>query len=177
MTTDALIIGSARILVGVAGSGLDDSDITTLAGGSSPAGWTDLGHTTAAVQLNDNPTYVKAMSQQSARALDVAISEIETTITTTLREVDAARLASFVNGVNASGTITPGGLGLVSKFACAVFGPGPDGTHVLLSAPRCVYVGERSIGFDAENFTEVSVTIEILDDTTTGGYTTFVAAA
>ena len=173
MTTDALIIGPARLLIAAAGSDLNAGDIATLVAGTTPTGWTELGHTTTAVNLNDNPTYVKAMSQQSARALDVAISEIETTITTNLREVDAAKMAAFVNGTNASGTITPGGLGLVSKFAVALFGPGPDDVYTLLSAPRCAYVGERTVTFDAENFTEVAVTIEILDDTATGGYTIY----
>lgn len=173
MNTDELIIGAGRILVAAAGSSLDNLDVPGIIAGTVPAGWTDLGHTTAAVTLTDAPNYVMAKSQQSARTLDVAVSEIETNITTTLRQVTADKLASFINGVNAGGTITPGGIGSVPKFAVALVGPGPQGGTTLLSAPRCVYTGERAIAFDVENYTEVAVTIEILDDETTGGYTIY----
>lgn len=175
-TSDNLVVGAARLLVGTAGSTLTSSDLSTLAAGNTPSGWTDLGHTTSSVALKDNPSYVKATSQQAARTLDVAVSEIETTITTTLREVSAGKLAAFLRGTNTSGTVTPGGIGTTQKFACAVYGPGPSTNKILFSAPRCVYVGERTVSFDAENYTAVEVTIEILDDTTTGGYTIYVAA-
>lgn len=166
-TADNLILGSAEIFTAPVG--------TAFVQGST-SGWTSLGHTTAAVTLTDTPSYVMASSQQAARALDVGISSIETQVTTTLREIDAARLASFVNGSYQGGPISPGGQGMVSKFALLVVGAGPAGGTIELHAPRAVYTGNRSLSFDAENFSEVEVEITILDDSTTGGFTVYVSA-
>jgi hypothetical protein len=163
--TENLLIGAAKLFIAAAGTEVDDTDVAALKAGTA-AGWTYLGETTAPVTLNDNPEYARATSQQSARTLDVAVTRVNTTLGTTLREVTATALASWVRGqaTTASGvtTVTPGGLGSTPKFAVALVGPWPGG-DALVTATRCAYTGSREIGFSSEGYTEVAIEVEVLD--------------
>lgn len=156
-TTDNLILGSAKIFVAAAGTSFDpttDFDAATWdLDASVAATWTDLGHTTSGVTLTNSPEFVKATSQQAARALDVGISEVTTTLTTTLRELDADRLAEIVGGNK----------GKVGKFAVLMFGPGPEDKPLFFSAPRAYYSGDRSVTLGNDEFASTEVEIEVLD--------------
>lgn len=85
--TTNLVQGPARLFVAAANATLPGaSDLDELKAGTL-TGWTEVGHTTAAVTLTDTPTLVEANSQQAARTLAVAVSRWETQIETTVREV------------------------------------------------------------------------------------------
>jgi hypothetical protein len=165
--TDNLIIGAAKLYVSTTGTVATAADIAALQAGTAE-GWTYLGETTAAVSVKDSPEYVRATSQQTARVLDKAVSRLNTTISTTLREVTASALSKWLRGTaaTASGvtTVTPGGLGSVPKFAVALVGPWPAGT-ALVTASRCAYDGDREMSFSSEGYTEVAIDIEVLDGT------------
>lgn len=170
MSADNLLIGPARILTAAAGTAVSAQDLADLIAGNTPAAWTSIGDTTAAVTLKDNPTYAQATSQQSARTLDVAVTQINTTIESTCREVTAERLADWIRGEAAAGVVTPGGLGPVPKFAVIMVGPWPGGTAVF-HAPRCAYTGDHSISWSSEEHSSVPVVIEVLDNGTAAPYT------
>lgn len=182
MNTDALTIGPATILVATSGSTLDADDLTDLAAGNTPAGWTSIGQTTEAVTITDAPTYVEARSQQAARALAMAVSELKTSIGTTLRETDLRLLEDVTRGTSSTvsgiSTVDPSGLGVTPTFAVAVFGPWPGG-NLLLAAPRATFTGEREVAFSSADFTAIAVEIEILETSATGfegGYKIFAGA-
>jgi hypothetical protein len=165
MTTDNLLIGAAKLYVATAGTAATGTNIAALKAGTA-TGWTYLGETTAGISLTDSPEFARATSQQSARTLDVAVTRLTTTLTTTLREVTDTALTTWLRGTAATAggvtTVTPGELGSVPKFAIAVVGPWPGG-DALVAAPRCAYIGSRELGFSSEEYTEVEVEIEVLD--------------
>jgi hypothetical protein len=168
---DNLLIGPAKLFVAAAGTAVD-----TLANyqDDDAAGWTYLGNTTEGVSLSDAPEYARAMSQQSERALDVAVTSITTTIGTTLREVDANRLADFVRGTTNIDdnitTITPGGLGPTPKLALVLVGRWPGGDAVLYAA-RATLVGEREVVWSSADFTAIAVEFEVLTNGSDAAWT------
>lgn len=176
MSTDALMIGPAKIFVATAGSTVSASDIAALKAGTSlPSGWTYLGDTTAATTITDAPEYARATSQQTARTLDVAVTSIATTIGSTARRAtvklieDFARATATDSGTDNVFTVNPSGLGSTPKFAVAILGPWPAG-DLLFVAPRCTFVGSRELAIASDAYTEVGFEIEVLE-TTTSGYT------
>jgi hypothetical protein len=177
-TADNLLQGPARVYIAAAGTTLpDDGDIAALATGDL-TGWTYAGDTTAPVTLKDTPSYSRAMSQQHARVLDVHVTEIVTTIETTMREVTVTRLKDAIRGtVTTDGDVSvvaPSGLGAVPKFACAIVGPWPGGT-ALVSVERAAFIDSQELTWDSQKATEVPVKIEVLEgDTVEGGYTVYV---
>jgi hypothetical protein len=177
-TADNLLQGPARIYVASAGSDLPTStDIASLVSGDF-SGWTYAGDTTSATTLKDTPSYSRAQSQQTARVLDIHVTELVTTIETTAREVTVERLRDMVRGTvaTASGvsTVTPSGLGAVPKFAVAIVGPWPGGTAMVV-VERAAYIDATELTWDSQNFTEVPVQFEVLEgDALTGGYVVYV---
>jgi hypothetical protein len=167
---DNLLIGPAKIFTAAAGTAVSAQDLADFLAGNTPSGWTSIGDTTAAVTLKDNPTFAQATSQQSARTLDIAVTQINTTVETTCREVTAEKLAEWIRGEVAAGVVTPSGLGPVPKFSVVMVGPWPGGQAVF-HAPRCAYTGERSLAFSSEEHTSVPVVIEVLENGTEAPYT------
>ena|GEM_PF-2177042 len=188
MTTSAdhLIQGPGHIYVAPWSSTLvlpTYADLAALAAGTF-TGWSSVGETTAAVELVDTPTWVKATSQQQARTIDSAVSAIATTVKTTLREVTADRLAALTRGTVTTGsgasTINPSGIGPAPKFALAVVGPWPNGANVLFVAERAIYSAAQTVAFDTTKYTEIAVEFEILTPSSNGpvgGYEVYVPAA
>jgi hypothetical protein len=174
MSADNLLIGPARMYTAAAGTAVSAQDLADFIAGETPAGWTSIGDTTAAVTLKDAPEYAKATSQQSARTLDVAVTSIATTVETTCREVTAEALATWLRGQVASGVVTGGGLGPVPKLSVVMVGPWPGGQAVF-HAPRCAYTGEREIAFSSEEHTSVAVSFEVLDNGAGEPYTIVLA--
>jgi hypothetical protein len=160
---DQLLIGPARLYVAASGTSIDAEDAAAFAVGEVPVGWTYLGDTTKETTLKDNPSYARAMSQQTNRVLEIAVTEISTTITTGLREIDANKLTAFVRGTNVGGAVAPGGIGPVPKIALVLVGPWPGGNAVF-AAERAAYIGERSVSWNAEDFTSVDIEVEVLEN-------------
>lgn len=168
--TDNLLIGPARIYTAPSGTNVSAQGLADFLAGNAPAGWTSIGDTTAAVTLKDAPELARATSQQSARTLDIAVTQVNTTVETTCREVTAERLAEWIRGEVAAGVVTPSGLGPVPKFSVVMVGPWPGGQAVF-HAPRCAYTGEHSISWSSEEHSTVPVVIEVLDNGTEAPYT------
>lgn len=179
-TADNLLQGPARIFVAPAGTALPDaSDIASLVAGDLED-WAYAGDTTKPVMLKDTPNYSEATSQQKTRVIDIHVDSIKTTIESSAREVTIARLKDMVraSSTSASGvtTVTPSGLGPVPKFACAIVGPWPGGT-ALVVVERAAYVDATELTWDTQNATEIPFKIEVLEgNTLTGGYTIYVTA-
>lgn len=179
-TADNLLQGPAKLFIAAAGTTLpDDGDIATLTGGTL-TGWTYAGDTTTAVSLKDTPSYSRATSQQHARVLDIHVTEVTTTIETTMREITVERLKDAIRGtVTVDGDVSvvaPSGLGAVPKFALAIVGPWPGGT-ALVSVERAAFIDSQELSWDSQKATEVPVKIEVLEGSTVeGGYTVYVVA-
>jgi hypothetical protein len=171
---DALLIGPARLYVAAVGTAVDNTDIVSFTPTSAPSGWTYLGDTTEAVTVKDAPSYAKATSQQSDRVLEITVTEIATTISTTLREIDAARLATFLRSTASAGVINATGIGPVPKFAVALVGPWPGG-QALFTAERCAYTGEHSVSWNASEYSTTAVEIEVLTNAGATPYTIYLA--
>ena len=177
-TADNLLQGPAQIFVAPAGTALpDDGDIAALVSGDL-TGWTYAGDTTKPTVLKDTPNYSRAQSQQTARVIDVHVTELVTTIESSAREVTVERLRDLVRGTvtTASGvsTIVPSGLGAVPKFSCAIVGPWPGGT-ALVVVERAAFIDSSEITWDSQNATEVPFKIEVLEgDTLAGGFVTYI---
>lgn len=179
-STDSLLIGPAKIFVGAANStDIDAADIAALKAGSVPSGWTYAGDTTSGVTIKDTPEYAKATSQQTMRTLDVAVTAVTTTIASTAREITIQLLKDITRGTStgtSSATVTPGGVGPTPKFAVAIVGNWPGG-DMLFVAPRCSFVGERTLTLDANEYSQVEFEIEVLETSASGyghGYKVFV---
>jgi len=180
-SVDNLIQGPGHIYVAPYGTALPAAaDLASLMAGTL-SGWSSVGETTAAVDIVDTPTWVKATSQQQARDLDASISAIATTVKTTLREVTEARLSDLIRGTMTTGTnadsFAPAGIGPAPKFSLVVVGPWPGGQSVALVAERVIYSAAQTLSFDNTKYTEVAVEFEILtpsDSGPVGGYTVYV---
>ena len=175
--TTNLVQGPARLFAAAANATLPGaSDLDELKAGIL-TGWTEVGHTTAAVTLTDTPTLVEANSQQAARTLAVAVSRWETQIETTVREVTLENIRKAVHGTVASGVLTPSAstIAEVAKFAIA--GPWSGGDECLIVVEFGVVSSGLSVSFDRENFAEVPMTIRVLEGSTLpAGYKVTVVA-
>lgn len=182
--SDNLLIGPAKIFIGPANStDIDAADFADLKAGTLPLDWRYVGETTAAVEVKDAPEYATANSQQALRALDHAVTKVKTTFASTARELTTALLKDMVRGTSTSAagtaTVTPGGLGATPKFAVAILGPWPSG-DALVVAPRCTFVGERTLSFSSSEYTEVAFEIEVLETSASGydkGFQTYLKTA
>lgn len=182
--SDNLLIGPAKIFVGPANSvDIDSADFADLKAGTLPTGWSYVGDTTAGVEVKDSPEYATATSQQALRALDVAVTKVRTTFSSTARELTTVTLKDMVRGSSASvtgiTTVTPGALGTTPKFAVAILGPWPSG-DALVVAPRCTYVGEHSVTFSSTEHSQVAFEIEVLETSAAGyanGYKVYLKTA
>jgi hypothetical protein len=172
--TTGLVQGPARIFVAPAGTTLpDEGDLAALKAGSF-AGFTEVGHTTAAVTITDAPTMVEATSQQSSRVLDFAISAWDTTVATTVRSVTAANLARALHGTATSGTVNAGTAGATTKLAFAIVGPWAGGESLIV-IERGVIENGLEMAFDKENFSELPLSIKVLEGNThEAGYAIYV---
>lgn len=177
MSTTGLVQGPARIFVAATTAALpDDTDLSALKAGTLE-GWTEVGHTTAAVTLTDTPSLVEAKSQQSSRVLDYAISEWDTTIATTIRSITAGNLARALHGDSTSSEVTPGVAGATAKAAFAIVGPW-DGGESLIVVERGVVENGLELAFDKENYSELPLSIKVLEgDTIAAGYAIYAVVA
>lgn len=145
-------------------------DIADLRAGAF-AGWTSIGRTTDSVKLVDTPTLVEAKSQQSARTEAIAVSEWETTIETTCREITLANLSRLVHGSNTSTELTPGNGGLAPTIAIAIVGPWQPGKETLTVVEFGVVESGLDIAFDKGEFSSLPLKVRVLQgDNFPSGY-------
>jgi hypothetical protein len=160
--TTGLIQGPGKIYIAPAGTTLPgQSELAALKGGSL-AGWSFLGRTTEPVSITDEPQLVEARSQQTSRLLDVAISGWETSITTTLRDIDEDTVAALLHGATAGDTVFAGLRGATQKFAFAIVGPW-DGGECLIVVERGVISNGLELPFNNEEFSTVEFTLQVLE--------------
>ncbi len=179
-SADFLVQGVAHISVAPFGTTLPTyASLSTLLTGTF-TGFTPIGETVTAVEIIDTPKLVAARSENQARDIDAYISEIETTIKTTLRELDEANLASVVRGTVTSTTgtdsIAPGGIGWAPKFSLAIVGPWVAGGNLLFVAERCVYSAAQTLAFSSAKATEIAIEFKILTPSAAGpagGFVTY----
>lgn len=163
--TTGLIQGPGRVYIAADGTTLpSQSDLAALKAGTL-AGWSSLGRTTEPVTVTDTPSLVEARSQQTSRLLDVAISGWETSITTTLRDIDADTVAALVHGGVTGDTISAGTRGTAQKFAFAIIGPW-DGGECMIVVERGVVANGLELPFNNEEFSTVEFTIQVLEGAT-----------
>lgn len=160
--TTGLIQGPGKIYIAPAGTTLPgQSDLTALKAGSL-AGFSFLGRTTEPVTVTDEPSLVEARSQQTSRLLDVAISGWETSISTTLRDIDEDTVAALLHGATAGDTVFAGLRGATQKFVFAIVGPW-DGGECLIVVERGVVANGLELPFNNEEFSTVEFTIQVLE--------------
>lgn len=157
-----LIQGPAKIYTAPIGTALPSAGtLAALKAGELP-GWSFLGRTTEPVVVTDEPQLVEARSQQTSRLLDVAISGWETSVTTTLRDIDGAVLSDLLHGTLAGDTVFAGIRGATQKHAFAVVGPW-DGGECLLVVERGVIANGLELGFNNEEFSTLEFTVQVLE--------------
>jgi hypothetical protein len=173
--TTGLIQGPGKLYVAPAGTALPgQSDITNLKAGTFP-GFSFLGRTTEPVVVTDEPQLVEARSQQTSRLLDVAISGWETSITTTLRDIDEDTLSNLLHGAATGDTVFAGLRGATQKFSFAVVGPW-DGGECLIVVERGVVSNGLELPFNNEEFSTVEFTIQVLEgDVIEQGYEIYIS--
>lgn len=165
--TSNLIQGPARIFVASVGTTLpaNDVDAASLLAGTF-TGWSEVGHTTAGVQLVDTPTIVEARSQQAGRMLDAAVSQWDTTITSTAREVTLANLARLVHESVSGSAVDGGSNKAATKVSIAIVGPWGDGADCMIVAERAAFTSGLDMTFSSESYTELPFTITVLEGVT-----------
>ncbi len=169
-----LIQGPAQLFVRTAGETLPlAADVPALKAGTF-TGWEGVGRTTAAVTLKDTPSLVEAKSQQSSRVEAVGVSSWDTTVESTLRQVTLDRLALAIHGLADAETVSPNASGVAAVSAFAFVGPW--GTEsVLVVVERGTVASGLTVAFDRENFSEIPLTIQVLEgDTLPAGYKIYV---
>ena len=160
--TTGLIQGPGKIYIAPAGTALPGQpDLSALKNGSL-AGWSFLGRTTEPVTVTDEPQLVEARSQQTSRLLDVGISGWETSISTTLRDIDEDTVAALLHGATAGDTVFAGLRGATQKFAFAIVGPW-DGGECLIVVERGVVANGLELPFNNEEFSAVEFTVQVLE--------------
>jgi hypothetical protein len=175
--TTNLVQGPARIFVASSGAVLPvAADLADLKTGEL-TGWTEVGHTTAPVTLTDTPSLVEATSQQAARTLAVAVSRWETTLETACREVTLEAIRRTAHGSVASGTLTPSSSTAAEVLSFAIVGPWSGGDECLIVVENGVVTSGVNLTFDRENYTEVPMSIRVLEGSTLpSGYKVTVVA-
>lgn len=175
--TTNLVQGSARIFAAASNATLPGAaDLADLKAGEL-TGWTEVGHTTSAVRLTDTPTLVEANSQQAARTLAVAVSRWETQIETTCREVTLENLRKVLHGTTGTGVVNPSASTTAEVLKFAIVGPWSGGDEVLVTVEFGVVSSGLNVAFDRENYTEVPLTVRVLEgDTLPAGYKVTVVA-
>jgi len=164
--TTNLVQGAARIFVATSGTTLPGAaDLADLKI-NDLAGWTEVGHTTAPVTLSDTPTLVEATSQQAARALAVAVSRWETTLETACREVTLEAIRRAAHGSVTSGVLTPSSSTAAEVLSFAIVGPWAGGNECLIVVENGVVTSGVNLAFDRENYTEVPMSIRVLEGAT-----------
>lgn len=160
--TAGLIQGPGKVYIAPVGTTLPgQANIAALKAGTF-AGFSFLGRTTEPVVLTDEPQLVEARSQQTSRLLDVGISGWETSLSTTLRDIDEETVAALVHGSVVGDTISAGTRGSAQKFAFAIVGPW-DGGECLIVVERGVVANGLSLPFDNEEFSTVEFTVQVLE--------------
>lgn len=182
-SADNVTVGPSHLYIAPYGSTLPTyAEISDLLGGTQ-ADFVNVGETTAAVSVTDTPTFVKATSQQQARTIAAAVSEITTTIKTTILEITEANLVNAIRATVSPGllavgdTLTPGGIGPVNVFSLAVVGPYAGGANCLLVAERVYYDAAQAFDFDKTKYTDIAVEFEVLTPSSsglTGGWALYV---
>lgn len=161
--TSNLIQGSATIYVAAAGTDLPTAgDLAALVAGDL-SGWAGVGHTTAPVTLTDTPTLVEATSQQAARTLAVAVSRWETTVETTCREVTLEAIRRAAHGSATSNSVNPSAGTAAEVLSFAIVGPWAGGETVLITVEHGVVDNGINMAFDRENYTELPLSIKVLE--------------
>jgi hypothetical protein len=164
--TTNLVQGPARIFFAASGSTLPAAaDLAALKAGTLED-WTEVGHTTSAVTLTDTPTIVEANSQQAARTLAVAVSRWETTLETTCREVTLEAIRRAAHGAVNAGTLSPSSTTAAEVLSFAIVGPWSGGDECLIVVENGVVTNGVSMAFDRENYTEVPMTVRVLEGAT-----------
>lgn len=164
--TENLIQGAGRIFVAPFGSTLPvAADLADLKAGTF-TDFTDVGHTTSGVRVEDTPSTVEARSQQAARVLDSATASWDTRITSTAREVTLAMIAKLANSTVSSATVSGGTNTVSPKFSVAIVGPWGDGADCMIVAERCTMASGLQLEFSSESFTELPFTLTVLEGVT-----------
>lgn len=167
MTTplvSTLVQGAAELYVSTSSTPtfpVDAADVADLRAGDF-SGWVGVGRTTDAVKLMDKPTMVEAKSQQSARVEAMAVSEWETTIETTCREVVLSTIANLVHGSATSTELTPGVAGAAPVIALAIVGPWQPGSTSLTVVEFGVIDSGLELSFDKNEFSSVPLKVRVL---------------
>jgi hypothetical protein len=163
-------IGPARIFIADAGTALPDrTDIADLKDGDL-AGWTELGHTSASVQITETPNVVTVTSQQAGRPLDAYISSYDTHFVTSLRETTSANLALAFRATIDGDDISAGSPKRVPVKAIAIVGPWHGSSEVLIAAGRVALSADASLSFDSENGVEIPVDFVVMDNSPADDY-------
>lgn len=175
--TTNLVQGPARIFVASSTATLPvAADLVALKAGTF-TGWNEVGHTTSAVTLTDTPTIVEANSQQAARTLAVAVSRWETTLETSCREVTLEAIRRAAHGSVNSGALTPSSSTAAEVLSFAIVGPWSGGDEVLIVVENGVVTNGVAMSFDREAYTEVPLTVRVLEgDVLPAGYKVTVIA-
>jgi hypothetical protein len=172
--TAGLVRGPARIYTAPVGTTLPGiEDIATLKAGTF-AGFNLLGRTTEPVVITDEPTIVEAFSQQTSRVLDHAVSQWDTTIETTLRDINLATLADLTHGTVAGDTLLPGLRGRAPSHSYAIVGPW-DGGECLIVVERATVQNGLELPFDNTEYSALPITIKVMEgNTLEAGYEVYI---
>jgi hypothetical protein len=163
MTSENITVGPARLFVAEAGTALPGrSDIADLKDGTF-AGWTELGHTSAAVAITEAPQVTTVTSQQAGRPLDAYIASYDTHVVTALRETTASNVALAFRATVDGTELAGGAPKRVPVKALAVVGPWHGTDEVLIVAARTALSADTNLTFDAENGAELPVDFVVMD--------------
>lgn len=160
--TAGLIQGPGKVYIAPAGTTLPGQDDLAALKAGEFAGFSFLGRTTEPVTVTDEPQLVEARSQQTSRLLDVGISGWETTVSTTLRDIDEDTISALLHGAVTGDTVFAGLRGATQKFAFAIVGPW-DGGECLIVVERGVVANGLELPFNNEEFSTVEFTVQVLE--------------
>lgn len=164
------IAGQARLYIAPVGTALPVSDGTTddipaLLAGTFPS-FEYFGDTTEdGVTVADSKEFSELFSGQADRAQDDFVTKLETLVSTTLQRYSAERVADLISGAaDVNGTVTPGGVGRIRKFAIALVGPWSEaGEQCLVTAGRCGVTSEFEVKFST-SWANTDVEFKVYED-------------